>query len=114
MNRSRERLKGIESRLQFYLQAGGLTGTLVFASIGVLAGEKSLLNGDTQTVALIAVIVASIASLVAGVHALAGVMRTIDQISPFALRVPVGSALIRVAPRRPLQSRRFLIHEGAR
>jgi len=95
MDRSGERLKGIESRLQFYLQAGGLTGTLVFASIDVLAGEKSLLNGDTQTVALIAVIVASIASLVAGVHALAGVMRTFDQISPFALRVPVGSALLR-------------------
>jgi hypothetical protein len=72
MERSRDRLKGIESRAQFYLQASGLTSMLVFATIGVLAGDKAAMHGSAQDVALVAVGVAAAALLIAGVHALAG------------------------------------------
>lgn len=63
-----------------------MTGTLVFATIGVLAGDKAAVAGSAQTVALVAIALAAVGLLVSGVHALAAVMRTFDQISPNNVR----------------------------
>lgn len=83
--RARDRHSGIERRSQTFLQAAGLTTTLVLANSALLRGQDRL-RGVTAWIVLGALVVASAALLVAGIYGLFGSMRTFGRVGPNNIR----------------------------
>lgn len=79
--RAHDRLRSIEARATVFLQAAGLTGTLVLANAALIVGDDGL-TGATGTAVTLGLLVAAIALVVAGIYALFAVTRTFSQVAP--------------------------------
>jgi hypothetical protein len=83
--RGRDRHASVESRSQTFLQAAGLTTTLVLANSALLWGDKAV-KGTTGDVVAVALTLASAALVAAGIYGLFGSMRTFDRVAPSNIR----------------------------
>jgi hypothetical protein len=79
--RSRERHNGIESRSQAFLQAAGLTTTLVLANSALLRGQDRV-QGAAAWIVIATLVLASATLLVAGVYGLFGSMFAFGRVAP--------------------------------
>jgi hypothetical protein len=64
-----------------FVQAAGLTSTLVLANSALLIGDKRV-KGSLAVVVIVALIIASLALVAAGLYGLAALMRTFDRVAP--------------------------------
>ena len=107
---ARERMKGIEQRASTFVQAAGLTGTLVLVNQGLIAGDHPIHGTTAKWIFLAAIVAASLALIAAGVFGLAATMRTFDRIAPSnAIRVIKRSTLPAVAEDDGLSARTALV-----
>jgi hypothetical protein len=72
---------GIESRAGTFIQAAGLTTTVVLVNNALLSGDDRV-TGNSRTVFIVAIVVASALLLVAGFYGLVAVMRTFGRVAP--------------------------------
>jgi hypothetical protein len=115
-DRARVRRDGIAARASFFLQAAGVTGTLVLANGAFLVGDDPGIGTTAKIVITLGLLVASSSLIVAGVYGLFAVTRTFSQVAPNSpqrlvdrSRLPAGASRRRAAAAMLLAQRRASI-----
>jgi hypothetical protein len=79
---ARTRLAGIEARAGTFVQAAALTNTLVLVNQGLVSGDHPVRHTPAKWLFLAAIVIASVALVIAGLYGLFATMRTFDRIAP--------------------------------